>query len=162
VAGDFNIILDSKEKRGSIIMDPFREICEDIISNWDLIDVVPKKGRFTWTNKRQGREDIVARLDKFLIKSDLLLENFVFNSTIVSNGISYHKTISLEGRLAENYGPLPFRFSPLWLQDIEVKNIILRQCGNYVQVSPIYIFETKLKMVKTELKAWEKNHYQEP
>lgn len=40
---------------------------EDILSEWALMDIVPKKGKFTWTNRRVGGEHIAVRLDRFLI-----------------------------------------------------------------------------------------------
>ena len=43
VAGDFNTILYNSEKRGgNLVRDPFRERMEDFISNWDILDIVPK------------------------------------------------------------------------------------------------------------------------
>ena len=42
LAGDLNIILNSKEKKGgSLVRDPLREIVEDIMSSWDLEDIKP-------------------------------------------------------------------------------------------------------------------------
>lgn len=34
--------------------------------------------------------------------------------------------------------------------------------GNYIVVSLAYIFETKLKLVKVELKLWAKKYYTKP
>ena len=44
VARDFNDDLIPKEKRGgNIIYDPFRDRMEDLISDWDLIYILPRK-----------------------------------------------------------------------------------------------------------------------
>lgn len=51
VGGDFNTTLySSKNHGGSTIMDSFRENMEDFISEWDLLDITPRKGRYTWSN----------------------------------------------------------------------------------------------------------------
>ena len=76
LAGDLNITLSFKEKKGgSIVRDPLRETVEDIISNWDLEDVKPSRRNFTWTNSRLGPGHIVARLDRFLIHHSLRFQN---------------------------------------------------------------------------------------
>ena len=52
VAGDLNVTLATNEKKGgTLVRDPSREWVEDIILGWDLIDIKPVKGKFTWTNK---------------------------------------------------------------------------------------------------------------
>jgi len=44
VGGDFNIkLFTSKKCGGSNLRDPFQKIMEIIISEWDLLNVVPKK-----------------------------------------------------------------------------------------------------------------------
>jgi hypothetical protein len=45
---------------------------EDLVSDLNLFDVQPSKGKYTWNNKRAGVGQIVARLDHFLIHSPLL------------------------------------------------------------------------------------------
>lgn len=163
LAGEFNVTLTSREKRGeSIIRDPFREACEDTINGGDLMDIPPKKGIFTWTNKRQGNDNITTRLDRFLVQSDLMIEAIELNSHIIANGTYDHKPITLEIKEVENYGPIPFRFNSLWLQYPEAMSIIHRQWGNYINGSPSYVFKSKLKMVKLKLKRWDKNHYTKP
>jgi len=48
----------------------------------------------------------------------------------------------------EHMGPFPFRFNPLWLEDKRIVEIIQRKWANYVEGSPSFVLETKLKMVK--------------
>ena len=68
MVGDFNIVLSREEKRGgNPIHDPLREILEDLISYWELMDVKPIKGKYTWYNKRLLKDHIAARWDIFLI-----------------------------------------------------------------------------------------------
>ena len=64
IVGDLNITLALSEKRGgSIVRDPAREWVEDLMQEWDLIDIKPLNGKFTWSNKRIGPGHIAARLD---------------------------------------------------------------------------------------------------
>ena len=44
VAGDLNIIVDPKEKKGGVCgRDPMLKSVQNLISVWDLIDFKPKK-----------------------------------------------------------------------------------------------------------------------
>eukprot|EP00253_Pinus_taeda_P013340 PITA_13340 len=62
IAGDLNTTLHSSEKRGgSIVRDSAREWVEDLLQDWDLLDIKPFSGMFTWSNKRIGPSHIVAR-----------------------------------------------------------------------------------------------------
>ena len=114
LAGDLNVTLSADEKKGgSPIRDQSREWLEDIILGWDLINIKPATGKFTWTNKRLGPGHIAARLDGFLVHSDFLTTGLLAFSKILPNCISDHKPILLELSPEPNLGPIPFRFSPL-------------------------------------------------
>ena len=68
LGGDFNVTLSQDEKKGgSKVRDPFKEIVDDLILEWDLMDIKPSIGKYTWSNKRTGPGHIAARLDRFLV-----------------------------------------------------------------------------------------------
>jgi exonuclease III len=64
-----------RKKRRHLVQDPSREHLEDLISSLDLSDIKPKKNKYTWTNKREGKGHIAARLDKFLVSNHYLEDN---------------------------------------------------------------------------------------
>jgi hypothetical protein len=78
------------KKGGSIASDPFKENIEYLINDWDLLDIKPIKGKYTWTNKRSGHGHIVSRLDRFLVHSSHLLQDDTFKSNILPS----HHTIN--------------------------------------------------------------------
>eukprot|EP00253_Pinus_taeda_P025362 PITA_25362 len=117
---DLNLTLLSSEKRGgSIVTDPARELVEDLMQDWDLIDIKPTTGKFTWSNKRVGPGHIAARLDRFLVQSSFLLLGLEARMCILHSSISDHKPISLELLTPKNLGPIPFRFSSLWIKEAD-------------------------------------------
>lgn len=64
LAKDFDVVFSQDEKRGgSFIQDQFQEKAKDLISNWDLMDIKPKKEKYTWTNRIVGLGHIVTKLD---------------------------------------------------------------------------------------------------
>ena len=89
---------------------------ESLIHSWDLLDFKPKKGRFTWSNNRVGTVNILARLDHFLVQSSLLEEKFLISFKILPKFNSDHHPISLMLEKEDDLGPIPFRFSPLWIE----------------------------------------------
>ena len=116
VAGDLNVTLVANEKKGGMLVrDPSREWVGDLILGWDLIDIKPVKGKFTWTNKRLGPDHVAARLDRFLVHSSFLSLGLLASSKILLHCTSDHKPILLELALDQNLGLIPFRFSPLWI-----------------------------------------------
>jgi hypothetical protein len=51
IVGDFNVTISSQEKKGgSMVRDPLREKVEELIEDWDLIDIKPIRGKYTWSN----------------------------------------------------------------------------------------------------------------
>ena len=157
MAGDLNVTLASSEKKGgSLVRDPSREWVEDIILGWDLLDIKPARGKFTWTNKRVGPGHVAARLDRFLVHSSFLTLGLLASSKILPHCTSDHKPILLDLSLAPNLGPIPFRFSPLWIQREDFLQVVSDSWATPIKASPSFIWESKLKRLKTELKNWAK------
>ena len=90
------------------MIDPIREHADDLILDWELSDVIPSKGMFTWTNKRLELGHISARLDRFLIQDSFLLLGVNITSKIMPFRGSDHKPIILEIKKNEqNPAPIP-------------------------------------------------------
>jgi len=158
VAGDLNVTLSPSEKKGgSIVRDPAREWVEDLMSDWELEDIRPSNGRFTWSNKRLGPGHIAARLDRFLVQSSFLSLGLIASSKVHPHSTSDHKPVSLDLLPSSSLGPLPFKFSPLWaLQDSFYSNV-QRSWMQPVSGSPFFVWEEKLRNLKWNLKFWAKN-----
>ena len=115
IAGDLNVTLAVEEKNGgSSVRYQAREWVEDIILDWELEDIKPSHGKFTWTNKRRGPSHNSTRLDRFLVQSSFLTFGLMASSKILPIYTSDHKPILLELSLGKNIGPIPFRFIPLF------------------------------------------------
>ena len=109
MAGDSNITLDPKEKKGGVYeRDLMHKTVENLILLWNLIDFKPKKGRYTWTNNRTGAVNTSARLDRFLVQSSFLWKKKIISSSILPKLTSNHKPIMLQLDDEEDLGPIPF------------------------------------------------------
>jgi len=155
IAGVMNVTLAANEKRGgSPVRDPAREWVEDLMLGWELEDIKPTSGKFTWSNKRVGPNHIAARLDRFLVQSSFLTCGLMASSKILPNSTSDHKPIILELSSDENLGRIPFRFSSLWLQQEGFQEMVSEAWNRPVQGSPFYVWEEKLRGLKRRLKEW--------
>ena len=63
-----------------------------------------------------GEAQISAQLDRFLVQISLLDGKVLISTQIFPNLTSDHHLISLLLEEEENLGPIPFRFSPLWIE----------------------------------------------
>ena len=112
----------------------------------------PKFGRFTWSNNSVGSASILAILDQFLVHNPLLDGNSIVSTKILPNLTSDHHPIALTFEKEEELGPIPFRFSPLWIERVGFMETVSQDWSNFVDGSPSYVWEQKMKHTKTTLK----------
>ena len=137
IAGDFNVTISADEHRGGTkVRDPFGERLEDLISQWNLADIKPKNGVYTWNNKRTGPGHIAARLDRFLVSTHLI--SSYPETKVLCAAVSDHKPISLFFPPKENLGPLPFKYNRIWLESEGVRDIIYNAWHCFILGSPAF------------------------
>eukprot|EP00253_Pinus_taeda_P001799 PITA_01799 len=140
LARDLNITLDPQEKKEGVRgKDPFHASVESLVLEWDLLDHKPKKDRYTLTNNRVGKANIVARLDRFLVQSTLLEGKHLISSKILPKITSDHNPISLLIEKEEDLGPFPFRFNPLWVSREGFMDIVANVWAQPVEGSPSFV-----------------------
>ena len=88
------------------------------------------------------------------MQSTLLDNNFIISSKILPKTSSDQHPISLLLKNEEDYGPIPFRFSPLWIERDRFLNTVKKAWSQFVDGSPSFVWEQKLKRTKFALKAW--------
>ena len=71
---------------------------------------------------------------------------------MLPNTSSDHHPISLLVKEEEDYGPIPFRFSPLWIEHEGFLETMSEVWMQYVDGSPSFVWEQKLKKTKYALK----------
>ena len=127
------------------------------MQDWDLVDIPPENGKYTWSNKRIGPGHIAARLDRCLVHSSFLLLALKSRLHILPCSVSDHKPILLEMLGHNDLGPIPFRFNPLWVKELDFLNLVLNSWKTPVKGSPFFIWEEKLRRLKAVLKSWAKS-----
>lgn len=77
-------------------------------------------------------------------------------SKILPNLTSDHKPILLNLSRDGNLGPIPFHFSPLWIQQEGFQEVVSESWNRPVQGSPFFVWEEKIRGLKRNLEEWAK------
>lgn len=159
LGGDLNLIRNADEKLGgNYYADPSRDSLEAIIQTHNLVDIPPQNGRFTWSNKRTGNNNVKERLDRILVQERTIARFSNIQRKIIQGYISDHKPVALILDKGKNKGPLPFKYNKAWDSKEEFRNLIKEQWAKEIIGSPHYIWEAKLKSLRTVIKQWARNH----
>ncbi|XP_057826906.2 uncharacterized protein LOC131038486 [Cryptomeria japonica] len=162
-AGDFNAILASNEKKGGIQrIGMAQKDFQDFVDKNQLLDIVPKNGTFTWTNRRTGFTEIAKRLDRFLVASDWLAQNLILESVILPLIGSNHFPICLNVSLGHSKGGLPFLFESMWLRALDLHDLITAWWNELVlgNNSMLFKLNKKLEFIKIKIKEWNLSQFQ--
>ena len=81
---------------------------------------------------------------------------FIISTKFFPKLTSDHHPISLMFKEEEDLGPISFHFSPLWIERDEFWETMTQSWTQYVEGSPSFVWEQKLKSTKYALKNWAK------
>lgn len=99
----------------------------------------------TWRNRRNGEDSLARRLDRFLIKDQLLGLGFIFRQWVGSGGISYHLPIFLDIRGGICKPRAPFKFNTTWLKDVAYTRLVT----SFWKSQPLLLVGTLLNFLST-------------
>eukprot|EP00253_Pinus_taeda_P022431 PITA_22431 len=136
--GDFNMIASTEERQGG-----------------------RSNGLYTWTNKRATPLQIASRLDRFLISDNAIHIGGEFMAHIIPFSGSDHWPIEMYWNRPGNSIKRPFRFEAFWFSHPEFKEFINKtwQNCNPIEHTKMERFQKKLKMLKAEIKRWNKTTF---
>ncbi|XP_062114462.1 uncharacterized protein LOC133825549 [Humulus lupulus] len=150
--GDFNATIYQDERIG----DRVRSFCSsdfsDCLHDCGLVDL-PYNGCFyTWSNKQEPPNRIVAKLDRVL-GNKVWLD--CFNNTAVyfmPEGLFDHSPAILSLSANINMGKKPFRYFKMWQRFDGYHNCVTAAWNQQINGSPMFRVVSKLKKVKENLK----------
>ncbi|XP_059067417.1 uncharacterized protein LOC131858252 [Cryptomeria japonica] len=163
VVRDFNALPNLDEKKGGLrmsnkVMEDFR----NFVAQNHLIDVVPKNGLFTWTNRRANFQHISERLDRHLIGELWMESSFQVEASILPISLSDHFPVELKLSEAPSQGSNNFKFLSMWRRDGEFISHLEQwwKESNIFRGTPSYSFVKRLKFLKEKIKVWNKDTFQ--
>eukprot|EP00253_Pinus_taeda_P012560 PITA_12560 len=115
---DLNFSIGYSESWGiAAQIDPLSEVMESLLDQAQFIDVPMIKPLSTWRSRRIGEVTLARRLDRFVIKAQLLQLLSHYRQWVGSRGISDHSPIYLEITGPHIKPRAPFKFNSIWLWD---------------------------------------------
>nr|TKS04410.1 hypothetical protein D5086_0000141350 [Populus alba] len=159
VMGDFNAILHTDDRVGGDMQwyrhqDDFRHC----IRQSELIQIPYTGPRFTWHNGQHGTHTIQKKLD-WIFGNQCLLSTWPgAHSTFQPRHISDHSAMIFNLLPVSCKRQVPFKFLNLWADRDDFIDTVTSSWQTQVTGSPIYIFTTKLRLLKTALKQFHRQH----
>ncbi|CAM8943394.1 unnamed protein product [Rhodiola kirilowii] len=154
VIGDFNEICRSSETTSSnryrsVYMEQFRQVLLDC----GLMDLGYQGSKFTYSNKRQGLDEVQCRLDR-AVGDELWLDRYP--NTVIQHLVSHRSDhcpliLSLDGVTRTQVKP--FKFEAMWMRDTSFADTVnknWRPTGN---------MSDKLSFLTQHLKVWNKKSF---
>uniref|UniRef100_A0A2N9H629 Reverse transcriptase domain-containing protein n=1 Tax=Fagus sylvatica TaxID=28930 RepID=A0A2N9H629_FAGSY len=145
--GDFNVVINDEEKQGGVKGNTSTpNYLQEIMFELGAVDLGFSGNKFTWTNKRWGKNAIKERLDRGIANMSWRLK--FPKATIYHLGAikSDHCPILLDTNPSEEFFPRPFRFEAAWTRDPGSYDVIrqawkeeireMRLCGGKSQEKP--------------------------
>ncbi|KAH7840972.1 hypothetical protein Vadar_024028 [Vaccinium darrowii] len=158
--GDFNEVSSIWEKQGGREINSNRlERFNNFVSDSGLIDLEFKGINYTWTNKREGDDNIRERIDKALANTlwRLKFPNAqVFHEPIVG---SDHAPLVLNCCVPLKRVKRVFRFESMWTTSPNCQDVIANSWTSDIDGSNMFVWCKKLKFCRKALKLWSKNEF---
>jgi len=156
--GDFNSILGSHEHRGAF--PPARGPMNDF-SDWsdnnNLFHLPTRGVQLTWSNGRGGSRHTERRLDRVICNQQWLDMCNSLNVTTLTKLKSDHFPILLHFENSQTTFKSQFKFLNMCTLHENCKHVIQDSWNTNVIGCPMFILNQKLKILKQNLKIWNKN-----
>ncbi|XP_062075536.1 uncharacterized protein LOC133779611 [Humulus lupulus] len=150
--GDFNATIYQDERLGDKVRSFCSSAFNDCLHDCEIADL-PYHGCFyTWSNKQDPPNRIVAKLDRVLGNQSWL---DCFNNTAIyfmPEGLFDHSLAILSLSVNINLGKKPFRYFKTWQRFTGYQKCVTPAWNQQIDGSPMYRVVSKLKRVKENLK----------
>ncbi|KAL3638072.1 hypothetical protein CASFOL_018085 [Castilleja foliolosa] len=154
MAGDFNDIIDHKEKKGGL---PYSSSSghnlANELNNLGLIDLGFNGYPFTWDNKRNGVANIQQRLDRAVSNMDWLTVFPQASVTHLNPSTSDHCPILIT-TCPDPLLPKPFRFDNMWFVDKSCIDIVHTSWKKSTKGSPSFRLELVDQITRISKDHW--------
>lgn len=156
IVGDFNSIRNEHERvgRGERVDSRDIDCFDEFILQSNLIDLPLIGQKFTYYRPDGTCK---SRLDRMLFNEEWIKKWPDLNLRSLGRTISDHCPIFLQSS-TKDWGPKPFKFINGWISHPEFASMVKSKWESYiVDRWSSYILKEKLKLLKTDLKVWNKD-----
>lgn len=131
----------------------------NLANNNNLIHLPTKWAFFTLSNGRKGNQLIEKRLDRCIFNQDLISTCSTVSCFTLARIKSGHFLLVLEFKLNDIGHATSLKFMQMWALNPDCKDNINRIRNTSTHGSPVFVLNHKLKLVKEELKIWNKQTF---
>lgn len=131
----------------------------EVIDKKGLIDLQFSGNLYTWSNKREGFENIKERLDRVFANE---IWRLIFPRAAVHNlpaSTSYHSPIVLFIEGEQGYAKKPFKFEEAWTRDETSFFVVEKAWRSDVSGTPLFKLCRRVKETKKEFRRWNKEWF---
>ncbi|XP_077226476.1 uncharacterized protein LOC143859710 [Tasmannia lanceolata] len=154
VFGDFNAVRSREERYGYPPNIAQMEEFNSCLTTCALTDLRSVGLNLTWNNKGKQGNLKMAKLDRSLVNEEWLHSYPNSFTEFFPPGISDHSPFIVSCFNHQSLGPRPFKFMDMWLADKSLYPIVERAWNHKVKGNPMFSFIQKLKVVKNQIKEW--------
>lgn len=158
ITGDFNAVLDQRDKiGGKPVASSSRDGFRNVINENGLIDL--GFSGYAWTNRRAGKDIIQERLDRGFANTNWKL---LFPSTSISHLTalhSNHQPILINTNPPTISRPKPFRFEDMWIRVSSIGSVVQEAWNKTNPHVTVSLLMSKIKNTKLALKQWNRIHF---
>lgn len=155
LAGDFNAVCSRSERKGRGFFSSSAECreFEDFVLSNNLVDLPLLGWKFTCYNRDAAA---MSRIDRFLLSESWLQHFNNLSQWACKRSVSDHCPLILkEGDY--DWGPKPFRVLDCWHDHPDFAPFVRAKWSSYqIFGKAAYVLKEKLKMLKSDLKDWNK------
>ena len=127
------------------------------LENNQLIHLPTKGSLFTWSNRRDGNAYTQRRLDRSIYNQKCLDICSSLSCSTLLRHTSDHSPLLLDFGLTSIKSGAQFKFLKMWSLHEDCINLIRNTWNTSIFGCPMYILSYKLKILKQNLKTWNKN-----
>ncbi|XP_019430073.1 PREDICTED: uncharacterized protein LOC109337532, partial [Lupinus angustifolius] len=135
----------------------FIDLSLPIENKANLVYLVTRGAKFTWSNKRRGSTLTEKRLDRSLRNDDWLSAWNIVSCCILPRISSDHHPLLLCSSSSVVKRITPFRFLKMWMKHPDCSKVIEEAWKEEIIGCPMFILSEKLKRLKVKLKNWNWN-----
>lgn len=146
----------SEKSRGDRIYEE-KTSFSDWINRYSSVDLQLNGASFTWSNRQSS--PTMPRLERFLVSNDWMEMNPDVWQSALPKPASDHCPSLLDSNY-ERWGPAPFRFEIMWLEEKDFPNLIKEWWMSFsVEGWAGHGLAIKLKMLKQKIKEWVRSRF---
>ncbi|CAN0875951.1 hypothetical protein LINGRAHAP2_LOCUS11012 [Linum grandiflorum] len=154
VMGDFNLVRSLQEVSGVERSRVEMDLLNDLIADFEWVDLPLCGGKFTWTNFHGIPS--MSRLDRVLISEEWESNFPDYKVNVLPRVCSDHNPLLLSAG-TEEFFKRPWKFELMWMEHPEFTTFLHSVWGDRVVGSGgMFLLPLRLKLVKKKFKLWNK------